>query len=209
MKTGFKIDDHYGSPDERYSYKSALVERLRTTRQPLVCGRLTIELAEKLGFCWGVDRAVAMVWDAIRRNPGRRLWLLNQIIHNPKVNEDFRKSGVKFVFGHYAEPGGFDRVHREDLVRDGYVAERSGHNLGTAVDVTLVELASGRELKMGTAFDTFAPAARTDSASGEFAANRRRLRIAMEAEGFTSVPEEWWHYGYAVPDPMRFDLVIR
>jgi 4-hydroxy-3-methylbut-2-enyl diphosphate reductase len=111
-----KIADRYGSPDERYSYKSALVERLRTSRAPLVCGRLTIQLAEKLGFCWGVDRAVAMVWDAIRKNPGRRLWLLNQIIHNPKVNEDFRQNGVRFVFGRYAEPGGFDRVKREDLV---------------------------------------------------------------------------------------------
>jgi 4-hydroxy-3-methylbut-2-enyl diphosphate reductase len=111
-----KIADQYGSPDERYSYKDALVERLRATREPLVSGRLTLQLAEKLGFCWGVDRAVAMVWDALRRNPGRRLWLLNQIIHNPKVNEDFRQSGVQFVFGHYAEPGGFERVRREDLV---------------------------------------------------------------------------------------------
>jgi zinc D-Ala-D-Ala dipeptidase len=62
---------------------------------------------------------------------------------------------------------------------------------------------------MGTAFDTFAPAARTDSASGEYAANRQRLRRAMEAEGFTGTAEEWWHYGYVVPDPVRFDLVIR
>ena len=111
-----RIDDHYGSPDERYSYKHALIDRMRSTREPLAAGRLSIRLAEKLGFCWGVDRAVAMVWDAIRRNPGRRLWLLNQIIHNPKVNEDFRQSGVGFVFGRYAEPGGFDRVRREDLV---------------------------------------------------------------------------------------------
>jgi D-alanyl-D-alanine dipeptidase len=101
------------------------------------------------------------------------------------------------------------RVRREDLVRDGYVQERSAHNLGLAVDATLVELATGRELRMGTAFDTFAPAARTDSATGEAAANRRRLKGAMEAEGFAGAPEEWWHYSFAVPDPMRFDLVIR
>ncbi len=111
-----KIDDPYGSPEERYSYKSALIAKLRATREPFKSGRLSIRLAEKLGFCWGVDRAVAMVWDAIRKNPGRRLWLLNQIIHNPKVNEDFLQSGVRFVFGRYAEPGGFERVRREDLV---------------------------------------------------------------------------------------------
>src|SRR6185369_3661849 len=96
---------------------------LRAGSRELSSGRITVRLAEKLGFCWGVDRAVAMVWDAIRRHaspggdaPARRLWLLNQIIHNPKVNEDFLKNGVRFVFGKFAEPGGFDRVQRGDVV---------------------------------------------------------------------------------------------
>lgn len=111
-----RIEDKYGSPDERYSYKSALIDRMRSSKEPLQAGRLTLRIAEKLGFCWGVDRAVAMVWDAIRKNPGRRLWLLNQIIHNPKVNEDFRQNGVQFIFGKYAEPGGFARVRRGDVV---------------------------------------------------------------------------------------------
>ncbi len=111
-----RIQDKYGSPDERYSYKSALIDRMRTSKEPLQAGRLTLRIAEKLGFCWGVDRAVAMVWDAIRKNPSRRLWLLNQIIHNPKVNEDFRQNGVQFIFGKYAEPGGFSRVQRGDVV---------------------------------------------------------------------------------------------
>jgi D-alanyl-D-alanine dipeptidase len=39
--------------------------------------------------------------------------------------------------------------------------------------------------------------------------NRRRLVRAMAAEGFTNLPEEWWHFSYQVRDPMRFDLVIR
>jgi D-alanyl-D-alanine dipeptidase len=101
------------------------------------------------------------------------------------------------------------RVRREDLLRDGYIAERSRHNLGLAVDCTLVQLDSGRELRMGTAFDTFAPAAHTANATGEVAANRARLVRAMAAAGFTNLPEEWWHFSYDVPDPMRFDLVIR
>lgn len=101
------------------------------------------------------------------------------------------------------------RVHREDLLRDGYIAEQSRHNLGVAVDLTLVERATGRELKMGTAFDTFAPAAHTANATGEIAANRARLVRAMGAAGFVNLPEEWWHFSYPVPDPRRFDLVIR
>ncbi len=101
------------------------------------------------------------------------------------------------------------QVHREDLLRDGYIAELSRHNLGVAVDLTLVELASGRELKMGTAFDTFAASAHTANATGEAARNRARLVRAMGAAGFVNLPEEWWHFSYPVPDPRRFDLVIR
>jgi D-alanyl-D-alanine dipeptidase len=101
------------------------------------------------------------------------------------------------------------RVQREDLLRDGYIAERSRHNLGLAVDLTLVDLATGKERKMGTAFDTFSRDAHTANASGEVAVNRRRLVSAMVAEGFTNLPEEWWHFSYSVPDPLRFDLVIR
>ncbi len=105
----------YETPDQRYSYKSELIERLRQSGHELCAGRVTIRLAEKLGFCWGVDRAVAMVWDAIAEFPGRTIWLLNQIIHNPKVNEDFRAHGVRFVFGPFAEPGGFSRIQAGDV----------------------------------------------------------------------------------------------
>ena len=100
-------------------------------------------------------------------------------------------------------------VHREDLLRDGYIAEQSRHNLGVAVDLTLIDRASGRELKMGTAFDTFSPAAHTANATGEVAANRARLVRVMRDAGFVNLPEEWWHFSYPVPDPQRFDLVIR
>ena len=101
------------------------------------------------------------------------------------------------------------RVGREDLVRDGYIASRSRHNLGLAVDLTLVDLASGRALDMGTPFDTFAAAAHTASAVGAVAENRRRLVEAMEAEGFANYDQEWWHFSYPVPDPLRFDVPIR
>lgn len=100
-------------------------------------------------------------------------------------------------------------VHREELLRDGYIAERSRHNLGLAVDCTLVALATGRPLEMGTAFDTFAPAAHTANATGDVAVNRRRLVRAMADAGFVNLAEEWWHFSYDVPDPVRFDLVIR
>jgi D-alanyl-D-alanine dipeptidase len=102
-----------------------------------------------------------------------------------------------------------ERVNRPDLLKDGYIASRSRHNLGLAIDLTLIDLATGRELEMGTPFDTFSAAAHTANASGEAAANRQRLKAAMEREGFVNYDQEWWHFSFNVPNPLRFDRPIR
>jgi D-alanyl-D-alanine dipeptidase len=101
------------------------------------------------------------------------------------------------------------RVNRPDLLTDGYIASRSRHNLGLAIDLTLIDLATGRELEMGTPFDTFSAAAHTANASGVAAANRQKLKAAMEREGFVNYDQEWWHFSFAVPNPLRFDRPIR
>ena len=102
-----------------------------------------------------------------------------------------------------------ERVHRTDLLKDGYIASRSRHNLGLAIDLTLIDLATGQELEMGTPFDTFSAAAHTANASGLAAVNRQKLKAAMEAEGFQNYDQEWWHYTFNVPTPLRFDRPIR
>jgi D-alanyl-D-alanine dipeptidase len=101
------------------------------------------------------------------------------------------------------------RANRADLLRDGYIASRSRHNLGLAIDLTIVELATGRELEMGTPFDTFSAAAHTANASGDVAANRRTLKQAMEREGFVNYDQEWWHFSFSVPEPLRFDRPVQ
>ena len=101
------------------------------------------------------------------------------------------------------------RVNRPDLLTDGYIASRSRHNLGLAIDLTLIDIATGKELEMGTPFDTFSAAAHTANASGETAANRQKLKAAMEREGFLNYDQEWWHFSFAVPNPLRFDRPIR
>jgi len=100
------------------------------------------------------------------------------------------------------------RVNRPDLLSDGYIASRSRHNLGLAIDCTLIELGTGRELEMGTPFDTFSASAHTANASGAAAGNRQKLKAAMESEGFVNYDQEWWHFSFDVPNPMRFDRVV-
>ena len=102
-----------------------------------------------------------------------------------------------------------ERVGRKvELVDGGYIASRSRHNLGLAVDLTLVDLRTGRPLEMGTPFDTFSEEAHTANATGEAAANRRILVEAMEREGFINYDQEWWHFLMRLPSEPRFDVPV-
>ncbi|HWA40077.1 MAG TPA: M15 family metallopeptidase, partial [Gemmatimonadales bacterium] len=102
-----------------------------------------------------------------------------------------------------------ERVGRKvELVDGGYIASRSRHNLGTTVDLTLVDLRTGRPLEMGTEFDTFSEAAHTANATGTAAANRRILVEAMEAEGFQNYDQEWWHFTMRLASEPRFGVPV-
>jgi zinc D-Ala-D-Ala dipeptidase len=98
---------------------------------------------------------------------------------------------------------------RRDLLDDGYIARRSRHNQGVAVDLTLVDLLSGTQLDMGTPFDTFSEAAHTANATGRVLRYRQILVRAMESEGFSNYEKEWWHFSYQVPGALPFDKAIR
>lgn len=102
-----------------------------------------------------------------------------------------------------------ERTGRVDLLDDGYIARRSRHNMGVAVDLTLVDAASGAPLDMGTPYDTFSAAAHTANATGEVAARRQRLVDAMAAEGFANYDQEWWHFSFEVPNPVPYDVPVR
>lgn len=74
----------------------------------------------------------------------------------------------------------------------------SKHNRGCAVDLSLYDLATGREVEMPSAYDEMTPRAYPGYAGGtpEPRARRDLLRAAMEREGFTVEPNEWWHFNY-------------
>lgn len=102
-----------------------------------------------------------------------------------------------------------ERTGRVSLLDDGYIARRSRHNMGVAVDLTVVSLATGEPLDMGTPFDTFDESAHTANATGEVARNRAVLVDAMEAEGFVNYEQEWWHFSFEVANPVPFDMPVR
>ena len=79
------------------AYQSGLISRIRDNGYKLSHGRLTVRLAEAFGFCWGVERAVAMAYETRRHYPHERLWITNEIIHNPSVNDHLREMDVQFI----------------------------------------------------------------------------------------------------------------
>lgn len=98
-----------------------------------------------------------------------------------------------------------------DLVKDErYVADPSkgsGHNRGLSVDLTLVDLETGKELDMGTGFDHFTDTAHHSftGLSAEVLKNRKLLKELMEKQGFRSLSTEWWHYSW--PNDRNYPLL--
>jgi D-alanyl-D-alanine dipeptidase len=90
---------------------------------------------------------------------------------------------------------------REDLLRDGWVAARSQHNRGLALDVGLADLATGEPLDMGTAWDAFTPKSAAHALRGDAGDRRRRLRDALTRHGFAPYEREWWHFAWKASAP--------
>lgn len=87
-------------------------------------------------------------------------------------------------------------VPKNTLFSDGYIAHRSGHSRGSTVDLTLIDLQSGRELDMGTHWDHFGPDSWPTSPRPTAAqrAHRMLLQSVMTRHGFRGLKEEWWHF---------------
>ena len=108
------------------------------------------------------------------------------------------------------KPYFYPDVRKNVLFKQGYIAEKSGHSRGSTVDLTLVEMATGKEVDMGGVFDWFGieshpdycgdpvtgvykPARRGGLTEQQFR-NRLILRQAMLRHGFKPIDEEWWHF---------------
>ncbi|MEA5510511.1 4-hydroxy-3-methylbut-2-enyl diphosphate reductase [Crocosphaera sp. UHCC 0190] len=78
-------------------YQSSLIQQIRQNNYQWQQGDVTIRLAEAFGFCWGVERAVAMAYETRQHFPKERIWITNEIIHNPSVNQRLQEMNVGFI----------------------------------------------------------------------------------------------------------------
>ncbi|KAE8815495.1 4-hydroxy-3-methylbut-2-enyl diphosphate reductase, chloroplastic [Hordeum vulgare] len=78
-------------------YTSDVIKTLKDNGNEYTWGPVTVKLAEAYGFCWGVERAVQIAYEARKQFPEERIWITNEIIHNPTVNKKLEDMGVKDI----------------------------------------------------------------------------------------------------------------
>ena len=87
-------------------------------------------------------------------------------------------------------------LEKQELFMRGYIAKESSHSRGSAVDLTLLDMATGREVDMGSPFDFFGEISHPDytGITEEQYNNRMMLQRAMVRNGFRTIDCEWWHF---------------
>ena len=92
------------------------------------------------------------------------------------------------------------------LLEKGYIAARSGHNHGHTIDLTIIDLKTGKPLEMGSEWDTFDETAHIDNATGKVLENRKKLQSLMSKYGFRGYSKEWWHFRYPMVGTIARDV---
>ena len=110
-------------------YRSPLISAIKKKRKELDkmkkdftptlldFGALQIFLARHFGFCYGVENAIEIAFRTVEENPGKKIFLLSEMIHNPQVNADLQAHGIKFLqdtYGKQLIP--FSTITADDIV---------------------------------------------------------------------------------------------
>ena len=94
------------------------------------------------------------------------------------------------------KPYFYPDLEKQELFKQGYVASQSSHSRGSAVDLTLLDMRTGKEVDMGSPFDLFSERSHPDcrDVTDEQYENRMFLQRAMTRNGFAPIDCEWWHF---------------
>lgn len=96
-------------------FNSELVKEMLASANVLTRGNVTIRLAKSYGFCWGVERAIALAYEARLFYADKKIFITNEIIHNPMVNQRMRDMDIFFV-EHTEDGKDFSPVREGDVV---------------------------------------------------------------------------------------------
>ena len=120
MPRTFNIPRFYESPiisTVKAARRSMDTRKRDLSPSVLDFGPVRFKIARHFGFCYGVENAVEIAYRALEENPNKRIFLLSEIIHNPRVNENLRHNGVQFLSDTEGNPLlPFDVLVPEDVV---------------------------------------------------------------------------------------------
>ncbi|MBR6916735.1 MAG: M15 family metallopeptidase [Clostridia bacterium] len=164
-----------------YSTYNFIGERIDGYEEP--CALITKEAARALKSAAGeliVQGYRLKVFDAYRPLSAVKHFILWGI-----EDQDVRMK-------EYFYPG----LEKQELFAKGYIAKNSSHSRGSAVDLTLLDMKTGKEVDMGSPFDLFDEVSHPDygGITEEQYKNRMTLRKAMMRAGFAPLECEWWHF---------------
>ncbi len=164
-----------------YSTYNFIGERIDGYEEP--CALLTIEAARALKAVsqeMNVQGFRLKVFDAYRPARAVRHFVLWGI-----EDQDLRM-----------KPYFYPDLEKEELFAQGYIAKLSSHSRGSTVDLTLLDMKTGKELDMGSPFDLFSEVSHPDyrGITEEQYNNRMALQKVMVRNGFQPIDCEWWHF---------------
>jgi D-alanyl-D-alanine dipeptidase len=93
----------------------------------------------------------------------------------------------------------YPKIDKKNLFKLGYIARKSGHSRGSTVDLTLVDIKTGKDVDMGVIFDFLGAVSNhgTKLITAKQTSNRSLLKNAMVKHGYKPYSKEWWHYTLA------------
>ncbi|RYE21891.1 MAG: 4-hydroxy-3-methylbut-2-enyl diphosphate reductase [Sphingobacteriales bacterium] len=116
----FNVPAQYRSPlVTAIKQKRKAADKMKKDFAPttLQIGKLEIILARHFGFCYGVENAIEIAFRAVSENPGKRIYLLSEMIHNPGVNADLQALGVTFIMDTHGKMlMSWDDLNSDDIV---------------------------------------------------------------------------------------------
>lgn len=78
-------------------FKSSLVDEMKENSYIIERDGVKVYLASDFGFCWGVERSIALAYEAVKHFPDRKVHITNELIHNPEVNDNLQAMNVNFI----------------------------------------------------------------------------------------------------------------
>ena len=116
----FKIPEFYNSPIiSKVKAKRKLDDPRKKDFTPSILdfGNIEFIISRHFGFCYGVENAIEKSYKAITENPGKNIYLLSEMIHNPEVNQDLLDQGLKFIQDtHGNQLIDWDNIDSDDIV---------------------------------------------------------------------------------------------